>query len=120
MHIAELMSANNTHMRTNARISWIAKTTRENFCRGEGNRKETRVRGRESSGFASPELPRVSVRRNGQEPNMPNTNISIRLVLGPKLKLDAYSDNCAGETIASYCTYYVAACNYNRTRPRGF
>lgn len=63
------MNVNDTYVRTNARISWIAKRMKGNFCRG-GTERE-RARGRESSGFASPELPRVSVRRNGQERNIP-------------------------------------------------
>lgn len=73
----------------------------------------------ESSGFASPGLPRAST-ANGQEPNTPNTE-SIRLV--PCLiKLDAYCDNReTGRRHRARITYMLHTtepCNYERTRSR--
>jgi hypothetical protein len=73
-------------------VSLILLTERGTFCRGAGgDRRGASECEVESSGFASPGLPRASP-ENGQEPNTPNIP-SIRLVLC-LIKSDAY-DNCA-------------------------
>lgn len=58
----KLMNVNDTYVRTNARISWIARRMKGNFCRGGDNRKGASARSRElwfrQPGATSSECPK--------------------------------------------------------------